>query len=241
MNSITTYIYIMQCPQTLDVRYVGKTNNPSLRKRSHLWHSLKGRTHCSRWVKNLSDRGFMPIFTVIDQINGEWEWLEIYWIEQFKNWGYNLTNLTKGGEGAYGLGRDKNKPLSAFHLDGRFIKSFESRKQCASFFKTTREHIQNTVNGRNTTLFKKYILRNGLCHKDIEVVTKKKKYPQKSHPHVIRRNQKAVICLNDGNYFKSIYEASKFYGINNQAITNFVLGKTKKMFSGKRFVITDVR
>ena len=35
---------------------------------------------------------------IIDEIDGEWVWLEEYWISQFITWGYNLTNGTSGGE-----------------------------------------------------------------------------------------------------------------------------------------------
>ncbi len=27
-----------------------------------------------------------------------WDWFEIYWVQQFKAWGFSLTNISKGGE-----------------------------------------------------------------------------------------------------------------------------------------------
>jgi hypothetical protein len=35
---------------------------------------------------------------IIDETYGAWEWLEIYWISQFKTWGFNLKNITDGGD-----------------------------------------------------------------------------------------------------------------------------------------------
>jgi group I intron endonuclease len=35
---------------------------------------------------------------IIDEIDGEWEWLEQYWISQFKTWGFTLKNMTEGGD-----------------------------------------------------------------------------------------------------------------------------------------------
>lgn len=94
------YIYTLEDPETNDIRYVGQTNNLQNRYRQHI--CLKGgrKIYSKAWIKSLSNRGLLPLLKVLDEgtvdnINE----LEIYWISQFKTWGFKLTNLTSGGEG----------------------------------------------------------------------------------------------------------------------------------------------
>lgn len=64
-----------------------------------------GKTKLSkRREKNHKDRfGKQILFSVIDEmdtdIKQEWKDLESYWIEQFKQWGFELVNKNKGGGG----------------------------------------------------------------------------------------------------------------------------------------------
>jgi hypothetical protein len=75
--------------------YIGKTKNPVLRQAHHK-ERFKG------WD-----------YAVIDSIDSfdrnEWKPLETYWIEQFRQWGYNLLNQNKGGGGPQGWLTNKQK------------------------------------------------------------------------------------------------------------------------------------
>jgi hypothetical protein len=63
--------------------YVGKTNNPYRRNISHKYHM-----HKSVYLE------------IIDEIyKEEWKFWECYWIEQFKQWGFQLENKNNGGGG----------------------------------------------------------------------------------------------------------------------------------------------
>jgi hypothetical protein len=66
--------------------YIGKTTNPNGRKSNHK------KTY-----------GSQIMFTVIDSINSDkhrdWKPLESYWIEQFRNWEFEIMNINKGGAG----------------------------------------------------------------------------------------------------------------------------------------------
>lgn len=97
---IKTYIYILLDPRTNIVKYVGKTTNPKDRLRCHIKDAkLKRRNNLScNWIKSLLKLNLEPKFEIIDEIEGEWEWLEQYWIAQFKAWGFTLKNLTGGGD-----------------------------------------------------------------------------------------------------------------------------------------------
>ena len=227
-----TYIYILQDPITKCVRYVGKTNNPKLRKRSHLWKYDKNKSYCYKWVNSLLNKGLKPIFTVIDEINGDWEWLEIYWIEQFKSWGYKLTNITKGGEGAYGSGKWNNKPVSVFDLNGNFIRSFESQKDCAYYFNTSASNVKQCVNGRNKSFLKKYQVKLGIIKNNILPLRYKRKYNKTCKKW---GNTKSIICIEDNKVFESLSEASKYYSISISTISNNLNKRSKKTKNGKSF------
>jgi group I intron endonuclease len=94
----TTYIYTLSDPITNEIRYIGKTININIRLSQHIAESMKAKNHKASWIKSLTKKGLLPKIDVIDIIQDEnWEWLEIYWISQFKTWGFDLVNSTTGG------------------------------------------------------------------------------------------------------------------------------------------------
>ena len=86
MINITSIYLIEGIDNNPNKVYIGKTKNPNSRK-AH---------HNQKYGKNIK-------YTIIDSINSlernSWEPLESYWIEQFKQWGFNVTNKNKGGGG----------------------------------------------------------------------------------------------------------------------------------------------
>ena len=81
------YIYIItNIDDNPNKVYIGKTIHINYRR--HFHHSKFG--------KNI-------IYSVIDQISfsnhKEWKFLESYWIEQLRQWGFELVNKNKGGGG----------------------------------------------------------------------------------------------------------------------------------------------
>ena len=94
------YIYVLKDPITNEIKYVGKSINPLDRCRKHISEAkITGvNNHRVNWIKSLLKLGLKPNIEIIDEIDGEWEWLEQYWISQFKTWGFKLTNTTDGGE-----------------------------------------------------------------------------------------------------------------------------------------------
>jgi len=94
----TTFIYTLNDPETNEVRYVGKSDNPKKRLYMHLWRESK--THKSSWIKSLKNKGLTPLIEVLDEVPlDDWRFWEMYWIAQLKVWGCDLVNHTEGGEG----------------------------------------------------------------------------------------------------------------------------------------------
>lgn len=126
----TTYIYLItNIDNNPNKVYIGKTINYISRKYSHLQkygHSIK--------------------IDIIDEINSysskDWKPLECYWIEQFRIWGFNISNKNNGGGGANFRTEDsiKNirqklqKPVIQYDLKGNIIKEFSSLKEAKSKF-----------------------------------------------------------------------------------------------------------
>jgi|LakMenE01Jun11ns_1017448.scaffolds.fasta_scaffold9678041_2 hypothetical protein len=66
-----------------------------------------GKTTVIKQRKNIHENTYGKSigFNIIDNTSGnktQWKPLEIYWIEQYKQWGFNLANKNKGGSGSEG-------------------------------------------------------------------------------------------------------------------------------------------
>ena len=99
----TTFIYALIDPRNFEVRYIGKSDDPALRLRSHVYTSKekKKNIHKANWIKQLLSFGLFPILQIIEECDESiWEEREKYWISFYKkNMKNNLVNITEGGEG----------------------------------------------------------------------------------------------------------------------------------------------
>lgn len=97
--SMKYYIYTLAHPITNEIRYIGKTNNIHRRYLGHLNDKSKAHRNC--WIKSLLNNNLFPVIEILDEFSNEDDCYdaEIYWISQFKTWGFRLTNLHNGGRG----------------------------------------------------------------------------------------------------------------------------------------------
>lgn len=94
------YIYTLEHPITNEIRYIGKTKNPKERFHNHCNRLHNEHTHKRNWINSLRFIGLKPKMNILDEVNeSEWKHWEKYWIEQFRQWGFNLVNHTSGGDG----------------------------------------------------------------------------------------------------------------------------------------------
>jgi hypothetical protein len=229
-----TYIYTLEHPITNEIRYVGKTNNPERRLHYHWTEGYKQNNKTGNWLKSLKKKKLKPIMFIIDNINTDWEWLEKYWISQFKTWGFNLTNHTDGGEGVYGGGQWNNVPITVFTKEGLLVKSFKSQKECAKYFKISHAIITAAIKGRVILVLKKYQIKPGIITTDIEKAPSYKEYQWHNKP-IKHWLSKPIKCIEDDKIFSSTTEAAKYYGVLTTTINNILNGKSKKTRTGKSF------
>ena len=96
----TTFIYTLEFPKG-NIRYVGKSDNPKRRYKTHILESESCTlTHKKAWINSLLKENKKPILSIIDEVNfDDWSIMEQYWVSQFKTWGFDLVNSTIGGDG----------------------------------------------------------------------------------------------------------------------------------------------
>lgn len=97
------HIYTLKHPDTLEVRYVGKTVRSLSRRLGNHIANAKGNKHnkhLSNWILNTLKENKKPIIELLETCQSDiWQEREQYWISQFPN----LINLTAGGDGCIGF------------------------------------------------------------------------------------------------------------------------------------------
>lgn len=106
-NTRKVKIYILQHPDTLEIRYVGKTVRSLSRRLGNHIANAKGNQHnkhLSNWILKILSVGKRPLIRLLEECDPTiWQEREKYWISQYSN----LINLTIGGDGCEGLIHDE--------------------------------------------------------------------------------------------------------------------------------------
>jgi hypothetical protein len=147
---MTTYIYILRDPRDLAVRYVGKTVNLRIRKKAHSSGVLRFRV--GAWLGKLRELTLKPIFEIVEMVEGSgWIERERHWIEHYKSHGYDLCNLSNGGEGEVGrrLSSETKERLRQM-FKGRPIPQRQREQISRSL--TGKKQSQETIEKRKATI-----------------------------------------------------------------------------------------
>jgi hypothetical protein len=113
-------IYALIDPRTDEVRYVGFTcRDLSDRLYGHVKVAKEGyNAHCSRWIRQLLSLDIEPHIMLLEKISMRFTWQERekFWIRKGKRLGWQLTNMTEGGDGVIGITPwSKGRHLSLEH------------------------------------------------------------------------------------------------------------------------------
>ena len=169
-------IYVLKHPDTLEVRYVGKTVR-SLSKRlgNHIANAKgnKHNKHLSNWIINILNKNKRPIIELLEECDySVWQEREQYWISQFPN----LINLTKGGDGCLGfIQNESTKEKLRIAMTGR---------------KHTEEFKQNmSLRLKGKPLSEEHKLNIGKANKGRKASLETKKKLSKSHKGILQSEE----------------------------------------------------
>lgn len=90
-------IYALCCPDTGEIRYIGKANDPMARLKSHLRDARRRRTPVYDWMNSLFRAGKVPQLRVLMQ-SQDWKADERRLIAEHRATGSRLLNLADGGD-----------------------------------------------------------------------------------------------------------------------------------------------
>lgn len=209
----TTFIYVLKEPDTEEIRYVGKSDNPRQRLTVHLSNISNSRSHKTHWIQSLVSRGLKPGLETIDEVPFEyWQQLEVAYIEYFREQGSRLTNTSPGGGGS-GLSGDEH-PLFGKHHS-------EATKQKMSDSASVR---QISEEGRQALRDRKF------SNERNEKISLSKKGKPKSPTHIEAARQ-GRLAIGEAKYQKILQldsegktqtEIGNIFGVGQDAISTFL-------------------
>ncbi len=213
----TTYIYTLENPVNGDIRYVGKSNNPKHRYRTHLCE--RGSYYKIQWIKSLKKIGQKPALYIIDEIpDSEWKFWEQYYISLFKTWGFKLTNFTDGGDGANGISGEMHPMFGKHH-------SQETKDKIRNTKLGVRQHSQE-FKDKISRIHKGKIVSNE-TKKRMSDKRKGRKISEEQKNKISVKISKPVIHTGTRKIYNSVKEASIDFGINHSNLSQCLLNKRK--------------
>ena len=103
MNKMV-YIYSLKDPRDYQIKYIGKALDIDKRYKQHIKNYTNKKSLKSSWVLSLLQYGLQPILEIVEICNeSKWQEREKYWIKYYKELGFDLKNMTNGGDGNTGL------------------------------------------------------------------------------------------------------------------------------------------
>lgn len=256
------FIYTLSSSSSPDnIRYVGKAKNLKDRLRRHIgkYYLNSEISYKNNWIKSELLKGNKIIINELELVdNSNWKESEQYWIEQLKQWGFNLVNTTEGGDGIIltkeiiekrNLTRKNNtnkkyeKIISNYNVkkDGEFwiakricdcgnIIDYKSKKRLSLFNTLKRvEREKRKCYSCNNSGDKNYFYGKNLGDGEV----KRKRYGKKILQYDLEDN---LI-----NEYNSIREASEKTGIDRKSISNCARCiKNYNTAGGFKFKIKDL-
>jgi group I intron endonuclease len=139
------YIYSLKDPRDYQIKYIGKTVDIDRRRKEHSQIHRNKKSRKNSWVAHLVKNGMQPIMEILEECEkSKWVEREKYWIRYYKELGFDLKNMTLGGESNDGY---------VFTIEDR-LKQSESQKlrhKTTPFSIETREKLskkaKQTLNG----------------------------------------------------------------------------------------------
>lgn len=138
---MTGVIYGLCDPDTLELRYVGKTTIPTPDRLSqHIQKSEREQgQYLHSWIRQLTRRGTKPSLLVLERDPIDLDEAERRWIREMRATGARLCNLTDGGDGGATFTGKKHTPEA--------IEKIRTRSHPPH----QRQHMSESLKGRSLT------------------------------------------------------------------------------------------
>lgn len=109
-------IYALCCPDSGEVRYIGKANDSAKRYVSHMKESRR-KYPVYYWRDSLLAKGKSPQLRVLASCIGDWREVERHLIAQYKAGGARLLNIAEGGDEPYCSREQRSMNASKINAD----------------------------------------------------------------------------------------------------------------------------
>lgn len=98
------YIYSLKDPRDYQIKYIGKTIDIDRRYKQHIKNYTNKKSLKNSWISSLLQYGLQPMLEIVEICDeSKWQEREQYWIKYYKELGFDLKNMTNGGDGNTGL------------------------------------------------------------------------------------------------------------------------------------------
>ena len=221
-----TYIYKLIDPNTLEIKYVGKSDNPDLLKRlvGHLNQIYRKERFSDKgyWIEELLRKAQCPVIELIEEIDrSQTKIREKYWVQYYSEI-YNLYNIqyNNNKDLAKYLHERVIKKIYEYNLNGDFVKEWESIFTAANFYNIDSSNISYSANGKRKSAGNK-----------IWKYYKKDKVPNYTKTSFRKPVHRYTL---EGDYIESYECAQYIEGFKYKVISKCCLGKLKT-YKGFRF------
>lgn len=193
-------IYCLRCPETGEIRYVGKCDNLKTRFLYHIRD--KRASHRASWIKSLQARGTNPHISILEICKySEWQSRETFWIRKLKSEGFRLTNMNEGGLGGCSPSCEVIEKIRASKLGKKRNPFFTEKHKLA-----ISERFKGKPKSEETKAKMRAALksRKPMSKDVIEIIAAKKCRP--------------VMCKTTGEAFLGLKHAAEKYGITRDSV-----------------------
>lgn len=115
-------IYTISCPITNQVKYIGKTKQSiEIRLKQHIKSTKQYNHKMSTWLKSVINQNLYPVIEELELCYNDVDAnkLESMYIGLFKSWGFELKNMTDGGDGVSNMSLEVRDKISKARI-GKF-------------------------------------------------------------------------------------------------------------------------